>query len=744
LNDYYNNPKPLIEDVTLKSWYKPVKYALERDLAILTFSDNPHEPKNSQHGLHGIGTRFTWIKMDETPSLEGLRQAFLLPQFRIKNDFECSTIPYETPELWIKSIEITNTSLNNGTTPFLIEFNPQLNTIIGGRGSGKSSILRFIRGLFNRITDIESLKEILKDHNEFYKKEEGKPVKGVLRDNTIIEIEFIRDNTRHKLRSKRVADSHQQTIEVETFDLNTNSWFPNEDDGFIDFFKFEQYSQKHIYEIAQEPNALRIIIDKSIDGIEPLKNEQKHIMNLFQSKSLAIRTANALMAGKGKIETRIKDLDLKIKALQQSGIAQLLTTKENFSDERKMIADFRKTIKIKESLVDNLIKDIEVQDINYSGFKEYHSTQLKSYTKIVVDEFNILKEDLLRLKQSIIELDSSFLASLQSSNWKIDLDKNTMEFNEKKLELEEGGIDDISNFEKLTSEKSSLEKDLNILIEKTKNISSDIEEKNQLKVDFLNKTKEITEKRREFINRTFKDSNVKIDIKPFRDRAGFEQTLDTIINPSTYIGDYYHRDIDVLLDILFSNHNVERQINGFRDAFLNLRGGENVENISGHFLNLIGKLNDQQMDMIDLIVPEDEIEVKYKTEGSSIFKSLVSASPGQKTTAILTFLLSYGEIPLILDQPEDDLDNRHVYELIVGRLKKAKERRQIIVVTHNANIPVNGDAEYIISMNSESKYLEILHSGTVEQPNIKKEICDVMEGTEKAFQMRSDRYKLIK
>jgi len=109
----------------------------------------------------------------------------------------------------------------------------------------------------------------------------------------------------------------------------------------------------------------------------------------------------------------------------------------------------------------------------------------------------------------------------------------------------------------------------------------------------------------------------------------------------------------------------------------------------------------------------------------------------------LTFILSYGKIPLILDQPEDDLDNRLVYDLIVDRLKKAKENRQLIVVTHNANIPVNGDAEYIISMDTESKKLKILNEGTVEQTAIKKEICDVMEGSEQAFNMRSKRYKQI-
>ena len=64
-------------------------------------------------------------------------------------------------------------------------------------------------------------------------------------------------------------------------------------------------------------------------------------------------------------------------------------------------------------------------------------------------------------------------------------------------------------------------------------------------------------------------------------------------------------------------------------------------------------------------------------------------------------------------------------------------------MTHNANIPVNGDAEYIISMDSESKYLKILTDGSVDKKEIKKEICDVMEGSEAAFDMRSRRYKQL-
>ena len=77
-------------------------------------------------------------------------------------------------------------------------------------------------------------------------------------------------------------------------------------------------------------------------------------------------------------------------------------------------------------------------------------------------------------------------------------------------------------------------------------------------------------------------------------------------------------------------------------------------------------------------------------------------------------------------------------------MRQAKETRQLIIVTHNANVPVNGDAEYIISMDTDSRKLRILNTGTVEQVAIKKEICDVMEGGELAFGMRYKRYRQIK
>lgn len=86
------------------------------------------------------------------------------------------------------------------------------------------------------------------------------------------------------------------------------------------------------------------------------------------------------------------------------------------------------------------------------------------------------------------------------------------------------------------------------------------------------------------------------------------------------------------------------------------------------------------------------------------------------------------------------IDNQMTMHLIVARLKVAKSKRQIIVVTHNANIPVNGDSEYIISMNSDTDIIQVNKTGTMDDTEIRQEICDVMEGTKDAFEMRAKKY----
>ena len=125
-------------------------------------------------------------------------------------------------------------------------------------------------------------------------------------------------------------------------------------------------------------------------------------------------------------------------------------------------------------------------------------------------------------------------------------------------------------------------------------------------------------------------------------------------------------------------------------------------------------------------------------------KELHQLSPGERGTLLLVFylLVDKDDIPLVIDQPEENLDNQTVYELLVPCIKEAKQRRQIFIVTHNPNLAVVCDAEQVICAeldkkdNFRMKYL----SGAIENPKINKAIVDVLEGTRPAFDNRDSKY----
>lgn len=122
----------------------------------------------------------------------------------------------------------------------------------------------------------------------------------------------------------------------------------------------------------------------------------------------------------------------------------------------------------------------------------------------------------------------------------------------------------------------------------------------------------------------------------------------------------------------------------------------------------------------------------------AVYKASEKLSTGQRCTAILSILLHDSERPLLIDQPEDNLDNEFIFERVVESLRKAKGRRQLIFVTHNANVPVLGDSERVFVLRSDGNNGRIEKSGTVD--DVKEEIVSLLEGGRKAFQRRRDRY----
>jgi type III restriction enzyme len=131
----------------------------------------------------------------------------------------------------------------------------------------------------------------------------------------------------------------------------------------------------------------------------------------------------------------------------------------------------------------------------------------------------------------------------------------------------------------------------------------------------------------------------------------------------------------------------------------------------------------------------------YKTTDREI--PFERASAGQQATALLKALLNETGGPLIIDQPEEDLDNA-VIETVVSLIWEAKQKRQIIFASHNANLVVNGDADLVVhcdyATEGDHSKGEIKHQGAIDVRDIRDVITRVMEGGEKAFTLRRQKY----
>lgn len=125
-------------------------------------------------------------------------------------------------------------------------------------------------------------------------------------------------------------------------------------------------------------------------------------------------------------------------------------------------------------------------------------------------------------------------------------------------------------------------------------------------------------------------------------------------------------------------------------------------------------------------------------------KELSQLSPGERGVLLLIFylLVDRSDVPLVIDQPEENLDNQVVFQLLVDCVKEAKERRQIIIVTHNPNLAVVCDAEQVIVCYRDPVQGNRLSytTGSMENPDIKREVVNILEGTKKAFDNRGDKY----
>ena len=161
--------------------------------------------------------------------------------------------------------------------------------------------------------------------------------------------------------------------------------------------------------------------------------------------------------------------------------------------------------------------------------------------------------------------------------------------------------------------------------------------------------------------------------------------------------------------------------------------------LGGHFRNYLERKLERPgfADHVLCWFPEDDLRIEYSRAGDGqAWTAIKQGSQGQRSAALLAFLLAFGDEPLVLDQPEDDLDNHLIYDLIVRQIRENKLRRQLIVVTHNPNVVVNGDAELVHVLDFKNGQCRVVQAGALQQKSVREEVCQVMEGGREAFSRR--------
>lgn len=709
-------------DEDVREYNNKLKNRAINRAVLITGSDNPSNKDEAQHSIEGFGKMFTWIKLS-TLSFEGLRQVFIDSEHRCINWLTLQKIgvqfdPNETTYNYISGIEFEGIS---HMTKMNMRFSPNLNCIVGGRGTGKSTIVDAINyGVGNKreLSECKLLEKTL-----------AREAKISTFFNFGIDKPYV---------IKASRKGKQIVTEVE--DNNGSVENPPE-------FKIDFYGQKEIFSLIEEDDnitnqktsSLVKMIDEKISAdMYSYSDEIDSAILNMQKYSEEYKSNRKKIRELPTIKAEIEKADAILKKFKASGIEG---ARKDFESIDNKIKNVEKTFVSELNAVNGAIARFKEQEealefqIKKLDESEENTIELETLKKI--KDMNQTIIDFLNQKKCAVEtLEKSYGASFTYKK-REDIHRKYLNALE---EVKNTGGEDINAIQDQLQKNKKRYNDLIIL----QNGQGDIEKKIEESIDiFIDKRLELSQKRQNVIDNLNLD-NISIKVIPLGHLMRWKANLQKEFGKEGT----FDNDFQNLVNKSLSDNNNWEQYKALL-KFMLITDSGNIEEILGcstdaRFAKLwIDKYNNDTLSSIVKVLPEDKLQIKIIDENGEI--DINEGSPGQKSAAILAFILNSGENPLIIDQPEDDLDNSLIYSLVVKSIRRMKSKRQIIIVTHNPNIPVLGDAEGIIILerNNQGKvtFRKNKKAGCIEEKLIREGICEIMEGGEDAFRKREKKYQ---
>lgn len=635
------------------------------------------------HSIEQIGKKYTWIKAD--PTFEGLKQILYEPEDRVRIQKTDPALDFEKSPLTeiniSENIEVFNEESDNVSfKACTLPLNNNLVSIIGGRGTGKSLLIDYISHFLGRNST-----------NDNYRGSSNLIVK----------------------RKTSLAEDEK------SFAL----------DSVQEQFPFIYIPQSEVKEIVKDADKFSESILSTIGINKEYSPDETLTDNIRQNLINYTTLYNELNKDNTSAQAKKENIDNQIKNNQN--LISNITSEENKERLQSYKGQLEKLSKMN-SLIDKL---------------STLSKTLQEFQKQVNTEIESLNED-EEIKNSTIAISP---ISLDSSS--VDIKKVITYFEEQK-----GRVD--SEIQKTKEQFSGYKGDLASLLDNVKTYQERVEELKQEKSHIETKEKQLEECKNKFseygngIEQSLNDYKVNIEgvWQQFKNgKEGFDDKQKKLLNK--IIGAEKSK-IEVEIQIDFDSNKLYENIldkldkRSWKRQYLEQQLKINdfpsyIDCIKNANIRIFDNINfnDIQNEVLKTLFTDFTQYVRHKPIVKSDGKDIKKLSHGQRGTTYLRLKLASNLLSqtIIYDQPEDDLDNEFIISELVDIFKEIKKYRQVIIVSHNANLVVNADSEQIIVAKNENGVLSY-YSGSLEDPSINSDICRVLEGGQEAFQKRENKY----
>lgn len=617
----------------------------------------------------------------------------------------------------IRSLELTGGFLQG----VRLDFDDSLNCIIGGRGTGKTTVLEALRYVLDQMPDPNTEKD---RHRSIERLLQSNLGAGSAR----AEIETV-DGTSYTV-VRGFGESPLVTNEQgDPVDINI---------GKNIVFGVDVYSQNEIEDIANDPLFQLRLIDKFIHTqVAELEREIRDTTRSLDTNATTILETRRMVDDLAEATRELPDVAEKIRGFEKAdgGGGDLLRTEHE-----------QKSLRARELRLVEGVRSLYGDGID--GIKAVAESLRRRF-----DDVFDLQLDGTPNRALVEKIRDSVLTAVETAERQLESAKDALGAAQGDLKPLEAG---------LAERQAVQEKQYRELIDKHEQERAKGVERTRLEqrhTDLKAKEKKLNEKKVALRNLNDQRAQLRARLSDLRDdryhlRLDVAQRLNEHLSPMIRVRVEQFGNMEDYRDLLTQSMKgsglryasiVNRAVERLPPAELvALVQGEDRATLERELdldadraTRLIIQLKDKP-DIFAIEVVELHDRPILELKDGPDYKDAASLSTGQKCTTILPILLMESERPLLIDQPEDNLDNAFVFETIVQSLAEVRGRRQLIFVTHNPNIPVLGDASRVFCLHSTGRASTVANVGSVD--DVAQEIMTILEGGRAAFEARRERY----